>query len=83
MLNYQNLFISGDGIFDKLSTKEAIASFWNEARQSLSKYKNVHEFGGLVVDNLLKFSLCRKSMDNVTVVLIGFDNFKSSLFPKD
>jgi len=40
----------------------------------------VHEFSGLAVDTVLKFGLLRKTMDNITVVIIGFDNLKKGLF---
>lgn len=40
----------------------------------------MHEFSGLAVDTVLKFGLFRKTMDNITVVIIGFDNLKNSLF---
>lgn len=41
----------------------------------------MHDFSGIAVDTILKFALGRKSMDNVTVVMIGFDNLKHKLFP--
>lgn len=72
----------GDGIYDKLCTKESIESIWHEAHEKPHLYKNVHEFCGLAVDTILKFSLGRKTMDNITVVMIGFDNIKRHLFHK-
>jgi len=36
----------------------------------------VHDFSGIAVDTIFKFALGRKTMDNITVVTIGFDNFK-------
>ena len=40
----------------------------------------MHEFSGRAVDTVLKFGLFRKTMDNITVVIIGFDNLKKSIF---
>jgi hypothetical protein len=46
---------------------------WQSAGHYGNSLKNVHEFCGLGVDNVLKYSLVKKSFDNVTVVMIGFD----------
>lgn len=35
---------------------------------------------GMGVEYILKNSLLRRSLDNVTVVLIGFNNFKHAVF---
>jgi hypothetical protein len=35
---------------------------------------------GMGVEYIIKNSLLRKSLDNVTVVLIAFDNFKHAVF---
>jgi len=35
---------------------------------------------GMGVEYILKNSLLRRSLDNVTVVIIGFNNFKHTVF---
>ena len=40
------------------------------------KAKNLHSQSGLAVDMVLKTSLCRRTLDNVTCVLICFENFE-------
>ena len=37
---------------------------------------SVHQFCGLGVEGILKNSLMRQSLDNVTVVMVAFQNFK-------
>ena len=37
---------------------------------------SVHQFCGLGVEGILKNSLMRQSLDNVTVVMVAFANFK-------
>lgn len=37
---------------------------------------NIHEFAAEAVDNILMNSFKKKTLDNVTVVLIGFNSFK-------
>jgi len=68
------IVLSSDGIFDKLSNKEAIQCCWNSTRDDLQE--NVHKQSSLAVEYVLKNALLRRTMDNVTVVLIAFANFK-------
>lgn len=42
--------------------------------------KDVHKMCGMGVEYILKNSLLRRSLDNVTVVIIGFNNFKHTVF---
>jgi serine/threonine protein phosphatase PrpC len=44
---------------------------------------NIHQLSGKAVETLLRFALFKKSGDNITALLIGFDKFKYSLFKKD
>ena len=39
----------------------------------------MHQFSGLGVEAILKNSLMRQSLDNVTVVMVAFENFKKTL----
>ena len=41
-----------------------------------TKSKNIHSQSGIAVDMIIKSSLSRKTLDNVTCVLIGFENFE-------
>jgi len=75
-----------DGIFDKLSNQDAITCVWravydNETHPSVKgRVKDVHKLCGMGVDYILKNSLYRRSLDNVTVVVIAFNNFKHQVF---
>jgi hypothetical protein len=80
--------IGCDGIFDKMNSDETIKCAWNscnldgqpmETRES-KKASNVHNQCGLCVETVLKNSLYRQSLDNVTVVMICFQNFKRQVF---
>lgn len=42
----------------------------------------MHEFSGKSVENIMKLSVSRKTLDNITVVMIGFDNLERILFDK-
>lgn len=71
-----------DGIFDKLSNKETIQCVWNSVRdnKTMNFANNVHKQSGMGVEYILKNSLLRRTLDNVTVVMISFSNFKHAVF---
>lgn len=72
-----------DGIFDRLSNKECIAAVWNGARD-LPKYNpttsSIHQFAGIAVDYIIKNSMLRRTLDNVTVLVIAFKSLKTTIF---
>lgn len=73
-----------DGIFDKLNNKDTIQCVWNSVmdndRHDIAS--NIHKQSGLGVEYILKNSLLRRTLDNVTVVMISFNNFKHAVFGK-
>lgn len=70
----------GDGIYDKLSSRDVVKCVWESTDE---KAQNVHHQCGLAVENILRESIHRRTLDNITVVMIGFKNFKQKLFPRD
>ncbi len=70
-----------DGIFDQMSNEEVVESVWITNRES--KMKNVHQQCGVGVDMIMKTSLVRRSLDNVTVVMIAFSNFEREFITKE
>ena len=73
--------IASDGVFDKLSNRETAQCVWNSVQDA--RAPNVHQQTGLGVEYILKNSLLRRSLDNVTVVIISFSNFKRLVFPDE
>lgn len=67
----------GDGVYDKLTNKESIQCVWNSVRESLAP--NIHQQCGLGVEYILKNSLVRRTLDNVTCVIVGFYNLKRKM----
>lgn len=65
----------GDGIYDQLSDQEVTECIWLSLQETIRE-KNIHLQCGVAVDLVLKSSLIRRSLDNVTCVLIVFDNFE-------
>ena len=79
------IILGCDGIFDKLSNEDCSSCVWNSVSIDNKDQKlaqNVHQQSGLGVESILKNSLYRQSLDNVTVVMIAFQNFKRTVFGK-
>ena len=67
------ILLACDGIFDKLTNKEVIQVVWEGVMES--KIKDVHKQCGIAVDRILRTSVAKKTMDNITVVFVAFQNF--------
>ena len=46
----------------------------------MSFASTIHKQSGMAVEYILKNALLRRTLDNVTVVLIAFNNFKHAVF---
>ena len=68
------IVMGSDGIFDKISNREWVQCMWNSLRDE--KTRDVHQQTGKGVEWIIKNSLFRKSLDNVTIVIISFGNFE-------
>ncbi len=66
-----------DGIFDQLSNADVINSVWMTVKDN-TKSKNIHIQSGIAVDMIIKTSLVRRTLDNVTCVMITFSNFEKN-----
>lgn len=66
-----------DGIFDKLSDEDSASCVWNEIKSNPDL--GIHQGLGLGVESIMKNSLNRRSLDNVTVVLIAFSGLKKAI----
>ena len=67
-----------DGIFDQISNNEAVESVWISSKQNDTFEKHC----SMAVDMIMKSSLSRKSMDNVTVIFLAFENFEKAVTKK-
>jgi protein phosphatase 2C family protein 2/3 len=68
------VLLGSDGVFDKLTNKEAVADVW--ASLAKGREPTLHRQCGAAVESVLRDSLERRSLDNVTVVMIAFKGFK-------
>eukprot|EP00357_Protocruzia_adherens_P027163 CAMPEP_0114995738 /NCGR_PEP_ID=MMETSP0216-20121206/13908_1 /TAXON_ID=223996 /ORGANISM="Protocruzia adherens, Strain Boccale" /LENGTH=676 /DNA_ID=CAMNT_0002359837 /DNA_START=319 /DNA_END=2349 /DNA_ORIENTATION=+ len=72
------IIMASDGIFDKMSNKEVIQGVWTAVSDAHNL--TIHQQAGLGVETVMKTALAKRTLDNITVVLIGFSNFKKRLF---
>ena len=69
------LLIGCDGIFDKLTNNDVANCVWDETFTK-GGFSNVHEFAARAVENVIMMAFKKKSLDNVTVVMVIFKNLK-------
>lgn len=62
-----------------MSNRDVINCVWETARKS--KAATIHQMCGECVEMVLKMSISKRTLDNITVVMIVFDNFKNLFFP--
>lgn len=65
------IILGCDGVFDKLQNKDIIRSVWNTEDFG----KDFHKFSGNCLDNMMKEVFISRSTDNISGIIITFDNF--------
>ncbi len=69
------LVLGCDGIFDQISNKEILDCVWMTMSES-TRTKNINTQCALGADMIMKSSLVRRTLDNVTIAIIAFQNFE-------
>jgi len=91
--NYDFIVLGCDGVFEKLDNKAVINATWDASRCDIEDEvirKNVdpailkgngpvtiHQKSGLGVDKILHDCVFAKTLDNITAVMIAFENFEN------
>lgn len=70
----------GDGIYDKLTNQDVIETVWSSCREN--RGDNIHQACANAVEAVMKTAIAKRTVDNITVVMIAFSSFKYLLFPK-
>ena len=73
------LILGCDGIFDQLSNEEVVECVWMTCDGSSSNVENVHQQCKVGVDMIMKSALVRKTLDNITTVMVAFENFENKV----
>lgn len=63
-----------------MSSQEAVKFIWESTSE---RAPDVHQQCGLGVEGIMRESLVRRTLDNITVVMISLKNFKHKLFPRE
>ena len=71
-----------DGIFDRLTNQQVLDSAWDtmnaikshEIKHNVRTPKTVHQVSGAMTDAVIKQAAVEKSMDNLTIVIVSFEN---------
>ncbi len=76
MINF--IFILGDGIFDRLENDEIFHKIWKYKKKG-EVHNDIRELCGKITDGIIKYSMQKKSADNVSVIFIAFKNFENKM----
>ncbi len=68
------IFFIGDGIFDHLDNDDILKMIWSFKKKG-SVFEDIHALSGKLADAVIKYSMQKLSVDNVTAIFIMFQNF--------
>ncbi len=63
-----------------MTSRDVVKSVWESTKDLAS---TVHHQCGLAIENIMSEAINRRTLDNITVVMICFQNFKQKLFPDE
>ena len=70
------LLMGCDGIFDRLDNDKIFKKIWEYKKQG-KIINDIHKFCGQVTDGIIKYSMAKDSVDNVSVIFVAFKNFEN------
>ncbi len=81
---YLIIFFSniGDGIFDTLSNDDIFKIIWGYKKKG-KVYDDIRQLCGKITDGIIKYSMQKQSIDNVSVIFIAFKNFENKMKEPD
>ena len=68
----------GDGIFDRLENDEIFNKIWKYKKKG-EVHNDIRELCRKITDGIIKYSMQKKSVDNVSVIFIAFKNFENKM----
>ena len=69
----------GDGIFDRLDNEKILDKIWSLKKAGEPIKEDIHNLCGKITDAIMKYSMEKDSIDNVTVTFIAFKNFENKM----
>ena len=70
--------ILGDGIYDRLDNEKILNKIWSLKKKN-STISDIHQLCGTITDAIIKFSMKKDSVDNVSVIFVAFKNFENKM----
>ena len=68
----------GDGIFDNLDNDKILHKIWDSKKKG-KVFEDIHQLCAKICDGIIKYSMEKKSGDNVSVIFIAFKNFERKM----
>ena len=72
------IWFLGDGIFDRLDNDKILHKIW-QCKKKGQVYDNIHELCAKITDAIIKYSMEKNSVDNVSIVFVAFKNFEEKM----
>jgi hypothetical protein len=77
-----NIYYLGDGIFDRLDNEKIFYKIW-EYKKKGQVHNDIRELCGKITDGIIKYSMQKKTVDNVSIIFIAFKNFENKIKDPD
>ena len=79
-LNYDLFYFNfiGDGIFDNLNNERILHKIWQSKKKG-QVYTDIHQLCNKITDAIIKYSMEKNYVDNVSVIFIAFKNFENKM----
>jgi len=73
--NIDMLIMGSDGIYDKLSNRDIVINVIETCMNSIEKGHDLNKFVKTAVQNVLKLAIKKDSRDNISCIILLFENF--------
>ena len=71
-----------DGIYDRLDNEKILNKIWSLKKKG-TPINDIHKLCATITDAIIKFSMKKDSVDNVSVIFIAFNNFENKMKDPD
>ena len=75
---YEFIINLGDGIFDRLHDDEIFYKIWGYKKKG-ETHSDIRDLCGKITDGIIKLSMQKQSVDNLSVIFIAFKNFENKM----
>ena len=72
------LILGCDGIYDRLNNDQILKKIW-EYKKKGKIINDIHTLCAQITDGIIKYSMEKDSVDNVSVAFIAFKNFENKM----